>query len=57
VLAEQARDARLLVLGRHQAQPGIDVVLGSTDHGLVESVPCPVLIAGPQQRDLTDSAS
>ena len=57
VLAEQARDARLLVLGRHQAQPGIDVVLGSTEHGLVESVPCPVLIAGPPQRELTDSAS
>ena len=47
VLAEQARDARLLVIGRHRAQPGIDVVLGSTEHGLVESVPCPVLIAGP----------
>ena len=57
VLAEQARDARLLVLGRHRAQTGIDVVLGSTDHGLVESVPCPVLIAGPQRRDLTDSVS
>lgn len=57
VLAEQAGDARLLVLGRHRAQPGIDVVLGSTEHGLVESVPCPVLIAGPRQRDLTDSAS
>ena len=46
VLAEQAGDARLLV-SRHRAQPGIDVVLGSTEHGLVESVPCPVLIAGP----------
>ncbi len=57
VLAEQARDARLLVLGRHRAGPGIDVVLGSTDHGLVESVPCPVLIARPQQRDLTGSVS
>jgi nucleotide-binding universal stress UspA family protein len=57
VLAEQARDARLLVIGRHRVGPGIDVVLGSTAHGLVESVPCPVLIAGPRQRDLTDSAS
>jgi nucleotide-binding universal stress UspA family protein len=47
VLAEQARDARLLVLGRHRAGPGVEVVLGSTEHGLVESVPCPVLIAGP----------
>jgi nucleotide-binding universal stress UspA family protein len=57
VLVEQARDARLLVLGRHRAGTGVDVVLGSTEHGLVESVPCPVLIAGPQQRDLTDSVS
>ena len=57
VLAEQARDARLLVIGRHRAGPGIDVVLGSTGHGLVESVSCPVLIAGPRQRDLTDSGS
>jgi nucleotide-binding universal stress UspA family protein len=57
VLAEQARDARLLVIGRHRVGPGIDVVLGSTAHGLVESVPCPVLIAGPRQRDLTDFAS
>jgi nucleotide-binding universal stress UspA family protein len=57
VLAEQARDARLLVIGRHRVEPGIDVVLGSTAHGLVESVLCPVLIAGPRQRDLTDSVS
>ena len=57
VLAEQARDARLLVIGRHRAGPGIDVVLGSTGHGLVESVPCPVLIAGPANRKLADSPS
>ena len=57
VLADQARDARLLVIGRHCAGPGIDVVLGSTGHGLVESVPCPILIAGPGQRDLTEPVS
>ena len=59
--AQRARqggaDARLLVIGRHRAGSGIDVMLGATGHGLVESVPCPVLIAGPRERDLTDSAS
>jgi nucleotide-binding universal stress UspA family protein len=56
VLAHQARDARLLVIGRHHAGPGIDVVLGSTVHGLVESAPCPVLITGPRQRHLANTA-
>jgi nucleotide-binding universal stress UspA family protein len=56
-LGEQARDARLLVIGRHRAGPGPDVTLGSIGHGLVESAPCPVLIAGPGQRGLTGSAS
>jgi nucleotide-binding universal stress UspA family protein len=57
VLAHEARHARLLVIGRHHAEPGIDVTLGVTGHGLVESAPCPVLVAGPRQRYLTDAAS
>jgi nucleotide-binding universal stress UspA family protein len=44
-LGEQARGARLVVVGRHRAGPGVDVRLGETAHILVESAPCPVLVA------------
>ena len=57
VLAHEARDARLLVIGRHQAGPGVGVVLGATGHGLVESAPCPILITGPRRRHLANAAS
>jgi nucleotide-binding universal stress UspA family protein len=55
-LGEQARDARLLVIGRHRRGPGIDVILGVTGRGLVESAPCPVLVAAHHQRGLPGSA-
>ena len=47
-LAAYAREARMLVIGRHVAgEPGDPgVVLGVTGHGLVESAPCPVVIQG-----------
>jgi nucleotide-binding universal stress UspA family protein len=56
-LSRAAPEARMLVIGRHRAGPAIDVTLGATGHELVESVPCPVLVAGPAHREFTDSAS
>ena len=47
----------MLVIGRHRAGSGIDVTLGATGHELVESVPCPVLVAGRAHRELADSVS
>jgi nucleotide-binding universal stress UspA family protein len=55
-LGEQARDARLLAIGRHRAEPGADVTLGATCRGLVESAPCPVLVAAHAQPGLPGSA-
>ena len=47
-LSAHAHEARMLVIGRHVAggpgDPG--VVLGVTGHALLESAPCPVVIAG-----------
>jgi hypothetical protein len=45
------------VIGRHRAGSGLDVTLGATGHELVESVPCPVLVAGRAHRELADSVS
>jgi nucleotide-binding universal stress UspA family protein len=41
-----APEARVLVVGRHHGGPGPGVTLGATTRGLVESAPCPVLVAG-----------
>ena len=54
-LAHQADEARMLVIGRHHALPGPDVRLGDIGHVLVESAPCPVVIAGPPPRTLGHS--
>jgi len=54
-LAHQADEARMLVIGRHHALPGPDVRLGDIGHVLVESAPCPVVIAGPPPRTLAHS--
>ena len=48
-LGDQARHARLLVIGRHRQGAGIEVTLGATGRGLVESAPCPVLVAAHQR--------
>jgi len=54
-LAHQAQEARMLVIGRHHAVPGPDVRLGDVGHVLVESAPCPVVVAGPPPRSLAHS--
>jgi nucleotide-binding universal stress UspA family protein len=56
-LGKAAPEARMLVIGRHGAGSGLEVTLGATGHELVESAPCPVLIAGPANRELADSPS
>lgn len=53
-LSEQAHHARLLVVGRHRAQASGDVVLGATGRGLVESAPCPVVVAAHPHGGLLD---
>jgi nucleotide-binding universal stress UspA family protein len=53
-LGEQAHHARLLVVGRHRAQASGDVVLGATGRGLIESAPCPVVVAAHPHRGLRD---
>jgi nucleotide-binding universal stress UspA family protein len=55
-LGEQAHGARLLVIGRHRVGPGVDITLGATVRGLVESAPCPVLVAAHPQRGLPEPA-
>ena len=54
-LGEQARHARMLVIGRHRAQAFGDVVLGATGRGLIESAPCPVVVAAHPHGDVLDS--
>jgi nucleotide-binding universal stress UspA family protein len=56
-LGKAAPRARMLVIGRHRAGSGLDVTLGATGRELVESVPCPVLVAGRAHRELADSVS
>jgi nucleotide-binding universal stress UspA family protein len=56
-LGAQAGDARLLVIGRHAAGPDIDDPLGPVARELVESAPCPVLVAGRPLRGQSDSAT
>jgi hypothetical protein len=55
-LGEQALGARLLVIGRHRVGPGVDIRVGATVRGLVESAPCPVLVAAQPQRGLPEPA-
>jgi nucleotide-binding universal stress UspA family protein len=47
-LGAHAREARMLVIGRHVPAGSGDsgVVLGVTGHELVESAPCPIVVAG-----------
>jgi nucleotide-binding universal stress UspA family protein len=53
-LGAHAREARMLVIGRHVPDESGEsgAVLGDTGHGLVESAPCPVVVAG-QPRSTT----
>ena len=44
-LGSLAQEARVLVVGRHHADPEPHVTLGVTAHRLVESAPCPLLVA------------
>jgi nucleotide-binding universal stress UspA family protein len=44
-LGRLAHEARLLVIGRHRTDPGPHVTLGVTAHRLVESAPCPLMVA------------
>jgi nucleotide-binding universal stress UspA family protein len=56
-LDKAAHEARVLVIGRHRAGSGIGIPIGATGRVLVESVPCPVVIAGPAHPELADSVS
>ena len=44
-LGRLAQEARVLVIGRHLTDPEPHVTLGVTAHRLVESAPCPLLVA------------
>jgi nucleotide-binding universal stress UspA family protein len=56
-LGRLAHEARLLVVGRHRAGSGLHVTLGVIAHRLVESAPCPVLVAALPPQSATESAA
>jgi nucleotide-binding universal stress UspA family protein len=55
-LGRLAQGARLLVIGRHRTGAEPDVTLGVTAHQLVESAPCPILVAASPSHSATEPA-
>lgn len=56
-LGRLAHEARLLVIGRHRSESEPHVTLGVIAHRLVESAPCPLLVAASPSHPATEPAT